>query len=155
MKQSINCADILLMDFIDWMKQQPWFEETTVAIMGDHLFMATEKTNFFGSNEYLALKEKKTDLTNISGNPRRWLDVFINAKPVNNDYSNRIKNRAFSSMDMFPTILASIGCTIKDDRLGFGTNLFSQEKTLCERFPEEFINTKLMERTKQYIDLER
>ena len=155
MKQSINCADILLMDFIDWMKQQPWFEETTVAIMGDHLFMATEKTNFFGSNEYLALKEKKTDLTNISGNPRRWLDVFINAKPVNNDYSNRIKNRAFSSMDMFPTILASIGCTIKDDRLGFGTNLFSQEKTLCERFPEEFINTKLMERTKQYVDLER
>jgi phosphoglycerol transferase len=154
MRQSISCADDLLMDLIDWIKQQPWYEETTIAIMGDHLFMATEKTNFFGDNKYLALKEKKKDLFSIANNPRRWLDIFINAKPANSDYESRIKNRAFSSFDMFPTMLAAMGCTIKDERLGFGVNLFSNEKTLCERLPEDSINYKLMERNHQYLYLE-
>ena len=51
---------------------------------------------------------------------------------------------------MFPTILASIGCTIKDDKLGFGVNLFSDKKTLCECFQEEYINFQIMYRNKQY-----
>ena len=33
-------------------------------------------------------------------------------------------------MDMFPTILASLGAQIEGDRLGIGTNLFSNKTML-------------------------
>jgi phosphoglycerol transferase len=55
---------------------------------------------------------------------------------------------------MFPTILSAMGCTIKGDRLGFGVNLFGTEKTLCEKYSEEYINTKLMERNRQYEEMD-
>lgn len=38
----------------------------------------------------------------------------------------------FNAMDLFPTILASIGASIPGERLGLGTNLFSGERTLQE-----------------------
>ena len=37
-------------------------------------------------------------------------------------------------MDAFPTTLAAIGVEIEGNRLGLGTNLFSSEQTLTERF---------------------
>lgn len=65
-----------------------------------------------------------------------------------------IKNRFFSSVDMFPTILAAAGCKIKGDRLGFGVNLFSQEKTLREKFSMDYINSEIMANSIQYRDME-
>ena len=44
-----------------------------------------------------------------------------------------MKNREFCTLDMFPTTLAAMGCDIEGDRLGLGTNLFSQQPTLMER----------------------
>ena len=151
-KNTVLCADKMISDFLEWCKTQSWYDNTTIVIMGDHLFMATKETNPFGNDDYITMHRLKNDLEGMENNPRRWLDIFINASPV---YENcNIKNRKFSSLDMFPTILASIGCTIKDDKLGFGVNLFSNEKTLCERFPENYINSQLMTRNKQYESLE-
>ena len=42
------------------------------------------------------------------------------------------KNRVFTSLDMFPTTLAAMGFEIEGDRLGLGTNLFSDLPTHCE-----------------------
>lgn len=151
-KNTVLCADKMISDFLEWCKTQSWYDNTTIVIMGDHLFMATKETNPFGNDDYITMHSLKNELEGMENNPRRWLDIFINATPVYNEYN--IKNRKFSSLDMFPTILASIGCTIKDDKLGFGVNLFSNEKTLCERFPENYINSQLMTRNKQYESLE-
>ena len=41
-------------------------------------------------------------------------------------------NREFSTLDLFPTTVASLGVRIEGDRLGLGTNLFSNQKTLME-----------------------
>lgn len=152
LKNSVLCADKMISDFLEWCKTQSWYDNTTIVIMGDHLFMATKETNPFGNDNYITMHRLKNELEGMENNPRRWLDIFINANPVYENY--QIKNRKFSSLDMFPTILASIGCTIKDDKLGFGVNLFSNEKTLCERFPENYINSQLMARNKQYESLE-
>ena len=152
LKNSVLCADKMVFDFLIWCKTQSWYDNTTIVIMGDHLFMATKETNPFGNDDYITMHRLKNDLEGMENNPRRWLDIFINASPVYENYN--IKNRKFSSLDMFPTVLASIGCTIKDDKLGFGVNLFSNEKTLCERFPENYINSQLMMRNKQYESLE-
>ncbi len=44
-------------------------------------------------------------------------------------------------MDFFPTALAAAGAEIEGDRLSLGTNLFSGEQTLCEKYGyKEFFN---------------
>lgn len=37
-------------------------------------------------------------------------------------------------MDLFPTTLVAMGAKFKGDRLGIGTNLFSDKKTLTEKY---------------------
>jgi phosphoglycerol transferase len=44
---------------------------------------------------------------------------------------------------MFPTTLAALGVEIPGNRLGLGTNLFSTEPTLIERFGLEFMTREL------------
>lgn len=146
LKNAIRCADTQVSDFIAWCKLQPWFSNTIIVIMGDHRFMDTNETTPFKN---MAISDTANKVT------RRWLDIFINAQLSDESKNYIAKNRAFSSFDMFPTILAAMGCTIKDKRLGFGVNLFSDEKTLCERYSEEYINRELMQKTVQYQTLER
>lgn len=101
-----------------WMKEQPFYEETTIVVTGDHTTM-----NF------------KTIQAYLKGAYRGVYNVFIN--PVNGegnapDSASRVKNRKFTTMDFFPTILASIGVKIEGDRLALGTDLFSDKATLSE-----------------------
>lgn len=152
LRNSIICADRQISEFINWCKTQSWYDDTVIVIMGDHLFMATKETNTFDSDRLITTHAEKDDLEGMEGNPRRWIDIFINSQ-VTIEKTNQ-KNRKISSFDMFPTILSSMGCTIKGDRLGFGVNLFGTEKTLCEKYSEEYINTKLMERNRQYEEMD-
>ena len=148
LKNTIKCTDKQVADFVAWAAEQPWYDNTTIVIMGDHLFMATAETSPFPDLSYTNGSYSSYD------NPRRWLDVFINPSPELNYSEDNTKNRLFSSLDMFPTILAAMGCKIEGERLGFGVNLFSDEKTLCERYDEKYLNSKLMERSIQYLALE-
>jgi phosphoglycerol transferase len=146
MKNVIACADRQVGDFVSWIQKQDWYENTTIVIMGDHLFMTGTGTVFF-DHDWISGDS-------IQNSSRRWLDILINDKPSTGSVksSSFMKNRTFSSFDMFPTILSSIGCSIQGDRLGFGTNLYSDKKTLCERYDVDYINSQLMEKTKQYIE---
>ena len=51
---------------------------------------------------------------------------------------------------MFPTTLASLGVTIKDERLGLGTNLFSENETLIERLGQDYVVDELCKNSKYY-----
>jgi phosphoglycerol transferase len=51
--------------------------------------------------------------------------------------------REFTTFDHFPTTLAALGCEIDGDRLGLGTNLFSSEDTLLEKYGYEEFNQEL------------
>ena len=53
------------------------------------------------------------------------------------------KNRRFTTLDYFPTTLASLGVTMEGDRLALGTNLFSAEPTLSERYGYEALFSEL------------
>ena len=146
LKNAVRCADAQVSAFIGWCAGQPWYKDTVIAVMGDHRFMANETTNPFGDSRYLAPGAE---------NPRRWLDIFVNAEPAGTFSAADAKNRLFSSLDMFPTILAAMGCSIDGNRLGFGVNLFSGERTLCEKYGEDYLNAELMRRNRQYAALER
>ena len=60
------------------------------------------------------------------------------------------KNRKFTSMNMFPTTLAVLGVDIDSDRLGLGTNLYADKKTLAEKYGYEYIEQELSKNSKFY-----
>ncbi|MBQ0030437.1 MAG: LTA synthase family protein [Bacteroidales bacterium] len=105
---AIACLDFHIEQFYNWLSQQPFFENTVLVIMGDHLTM--NHAFFEGTTK-----------------ARSIYNVFVNTKPAAN-----MKNRAFCQMDLYPTILSGLGFEIENHRLALGTDLFSEEKTLCE-----------------------
>ncbi|MBR6044936.1 MAG: LTA synthase family protein [Ruminococcus sp.] len=129
---SVECSSRQVTGLVNWIKEQPFYEDTTVILVGDHL--GNEKTSMVDIDESYV---------------RTTYNCFINpAKgPVN------AKGRVFSSLDMFPTTLSAIGAEIKGGRLGLGTDLFSDTGTLCEELGEEEYMTQL-ERSSDYYDKE-
>ena len=95
---------------MDWIKAQPFYENTTVIMLADHLLM------------YDADFIKNMD-------KRRITNIFINpAKEPQNS-----KNRTFLSFDIYPTLLEALGADVVGDKLGLGVSLFGDEPTLPEK----------------------
>ena len=117
----LACSSIQLNDFISWCKAQPFYEDTTIVITGDHASMVT---NFY-SDVTMDSVHGTTD--------RKIYNVFINSAAL----PAQEKNRQFTTLDFFPSTLASLGATIEGDRLGLGTNLFSTVPTLAEEYGYE------------------
>lgn len=119
----IACSSRQVAAFISWLQQQPYYENTTVVIVGDHNSM---------DNGYF--KRNVED-----GYIRRVYNCFINSAAQ----TTASKNREFTTLDLFPTTLAAMGCTIEGDRLGLGTNLFSGLPTLLEQWDYETLCARL------------
>ncbi len=51
---------------------------------------------------------------------------------------------------MYPTILAAMGAKVDGDRLGLGTNLFSNKKTLMEEIGFSTLNNEVQKTSKFY-----
>lgn len=60
------------------------------------------------------------------------------------------QNRSFGTFDLFPTTLASLGVEIKGDRLGLGTNLFSDTPTIAEQYGTGYVECELAKNSKFY-----
>jgi phosphoglycerol transferase len=77
---------------------------------------------------------------------RKAYNLFINSsiEPINN------KDRSFTNMDLFPTTLASMSVEIDGDKLGLGTNLFSNKKTLLEKYGKKEFDKKINLNSKLY-----
>lgn len=129
------CASNQLYQFVEWVKQQDFYEDTVICITGDHCSM---ESGFFEEHEYYERHSGETD--------RKVYNVFINAaiQPVN------MKNRKFTTMDIYPTVLAAIGAKIDGERLGLGTNLFSDMSTIAEEYGYEEMFAELNKRSRFY-----
>ena len=53
---------------------------------------------------------------------------------------------------MYPTTIASLGAEIEGDRLGLGTNLFSDKKTLIERTSLDYVESEFSKSSDFYND---
>lgn len=125
----IHFSDQMLAEFIAWIQQQPFYENTTIVISGDHLSMDQD---FF---------------ENVPSNYQRTIfNTIINSpiQPIN------AKNRQFTTFDMYPTTLAALGVTIEGNQLGFGVNLFSNQKTLPEKLGYQYFDQEMSKRSKYY-----
>ncbi len=108
----LSCSDTLVYDFIEWCKTQDFYKNTTIVLIGDHPRMDTHLVK------------------DIAYYDRTMYNCIFNS--VETPYATT-KNRTFSSLDMFPTVLAAMGFEIEGERLGLGTNLFSPLPTLLEK----------------------
>jgi phosphoglycerol transferase len=125
----IACSSKQIYEFIEWIKEQDFYDNTVIVISGDHLSMDSD---FF---------------ENIDKNYDRTVyNAFINSAVS----TENTKNRLYTTLDMFPTTLASMGAKIEGNRLGLGTNLFSDEKTLLEKYGKEYMDNELSKNSKYY-----
>ncbi len=127
----LSCASRQVYDFVRWIQSQDFYKNTSIVISGDHLTM---------DNAYIT---RNVD----EGYERHVYNCFINAAAT----AVNTNNRGFCAVDMFPTTLAAIGCEIKGNRLGLGTNMFSSTQTLIEEIGYENFNNELIKNSSYYM----
>lgn len=133
-KAAIECSSNAIYDFVTWAQKQNFAGNTTIAIIGDHLFMG----NLADSIHADSLKD------------RRWITIILNGSNKTN-----LSTRDFSSLDIAPTLIESIGFSIDKHKLGFGVSLYSGEPTLYEIFEKRRFYYKLKKLifSKEYLNL--
>ncbi len=127
----MSCASKQVNMFMNWLRRQSFYKNTTVVIVGDHLTMDSEYITRNVDPEY----------------EQHVYNCFINPAVTGENY----KNRQFCAVDLFPTTLAAMGVEIPGNRLGLGTNLFSNKKTLIEEMGYEEFNNQLAMNSSYYI----
>ena len=129
-------SDKDVVEFIKWIKEQPFYENTTIVLIGDHVSMEEDFFEYYGfTDDYL----------------RTQYNCIINPDPSCRNVNDSVtKNRLWASWDYFPTIVASIGGKIDGECLGVGTNLFSGKKTIFEQYGEDFVNGEFKKNTDFY-----
>ena len=129
------CSSRQTAAFLQWLQQQDFYEDTVVILCGDH---TTMDTNFCA------------DVS--SSYQRKFYTAFVNAadEPEQPDVE-----RAFSSMDLFPTTLAALGIQIDGNRLALGTNLFSSDETLLEQYGKDRMAKELLRKSDFLESLEK
>lgn len=128
----IACSSKQTAEFVAWVQEQPWYENTTIVLVGDHISMVVD---FWDDTD---------------GYRRKTYNCFINV-PEEIDVSY-VKNRKYATLDYFPTILASLGVKIEGEHLGLGTNLFSGEQTLVEKMGQKEFNSELSYYSSYYVE---
>ncbi|MCR4751806.1 MAG: LTA synthase family protein [Eubacterium sp.] len=125
----LACSSRQVAAFVSWIQEQPFYENTTIVISGDHLTM-----------DAAFMDDIDPDYT------RTVYDCIIHAaeEPVME------KNRQFATFDLFPTTLAALGVKIDGDRLALGTNLFSDQQTLTEQYGYDYLSEELQKQSDFY-----
>lgn len=124
----LRCSSRMLDSFLKWVKDQDWYENTTIVVVGDHSWGTF------------------TDLLKLpKDEPLYWINFFMNSQELPPG-----QNRTFSSFDMFPSVLEALNMRISGHRLGLGASLFSTEKTLLEKMHIDSLNAKIREKSYQY-----
>ena len=116
----LACSSKKVSEFVQWVQQQPWGKDTVIVLSGDHLCM--------DDNYYSDMPEgyqRKTYVNIING---------AKEKPA--------EKRTFATIDLFPTTLSALGADIEGDRLGLGTDLYSDTETLLELKGKDYMDNQ-------------
>ena len=124
-----------------WVQKQDFYENTTIVLAGDHPTMDSDFCD-----------DVDSDYT------RKVYTVYINPAA---EVQKPDVYRDYTTFDHYPTTLASLGVEIEGERLGLGTNLFSDEWTLTEKYQRSWVESELSRKSKfmdeltSYIDPDR
>lgn len=129
----MSCSSKKVKEFVGWIQEQSFYENTTIVICGDHLTMDGDFCN-----EVAEDYERKT------------YTVYINSaiEPEEPGWT-----RVYTTFDQYPTTLASLGIEIEGNRLGLGTNLFSSRQTLVEQYGRDYVKSEVQKESKLLTEL--
>ena len=131
-KNVVSCSDSQIAEFVEWVKKQPFYKDTEIVIVGDHLTMGDTVFN----------DKMDRSVYNVYINPSVKVDSAVT------------KNRQFTALDTMPTILETMGYKIDGHKLGLGVSLMSGEKTLIENgMTIDELNNELDKQSKIYDKL--
>lgn len=122
------CSSKKVAELIRWIQRQDFYENTTIVLAGDH---PTMDSDFCEDVAYDYTRKVYTTYINPAVEVKKP-DVYRN----------------YTTYDHFPTTLASIGAEIEGNRLGLGTNLFSDEWTLTEKYQRDWVENELNRKSK-------
>ncbi len=136
-------------DFIGWARQQPWWNDTTIVIIGDHPWQDSPVD--FTRN----FTQKSAE--------RQIFNVFLNTAHNIGAGERRQVPGGFSAVDVAPTILDAMGIRYEakmhaggdavHDRLGLGISLFSGRYTLVGVYGRDHFWQELNKRNDFYDEL--
>ena len=125
------CTDKTVYDFVNWLKETPYWENTTVVILGDHL---------------------KPSRMEIKGHVRRGIyNAFINLP----DGLKINKSKPFTTFDIAPTLLESLGIHLSQPALGLGRSLFGEGDTLAGKKGFQFIKNQIRKNSNIYREFHK
>ena len=127
MSNAYLCSSNKVSNLVKWIKKQDFYDDTMIVITGDH---KTMQKQYISNPKY----------------ERSVYNVFINSKKENVN----TKNRIVTNFDMYPTVISGLGGDVKGDRIGFGTNLFSNSKTIPEIIGFDTFSKEKLKPSKYY-----
>ncbi len=116
--------NLQIKQFCDWLKTQPFYSDTTIVIVGDHLAMVSLNS-----------------LADYARGHRETYNCIVNSA-----IPKQSNDRLYGTFDFAPTVLEALGCQLPDRRFGLGVSLFSNQPTLFEKVG---LKTYLSEMNKQ------
>ncbi len=131
-RDNILCSDTTVAEFIQNFRQTRYWQNTTVAIVGDHPMFKELKPK----------KHKKYQ--------RTIYNVFLNLPhPISHD-----KNKPFATIDLAPTYMETIGIRLKDNAFGLGRSMLSAQPSLIS-LPKANIKNTIKQLSKVYAKFHR
>ena len=116
-------------NFVNWIKEQPFYQDSVIVILGDHLYMGDD---LYDDNRPMS--------------KRHAYNAFINTGKS----CEHNKNRKFCTFDYFPTILDCLDIKYEGDGLGLGRSLLSGKPTLIEQLGVEKLVDAITSRSNFY-----
>ena len=129
-KDIVLCGDKMLADFIGWLEAQPFYENTTVVVLGDHPETGINRL-------YPKLQN------------RRIINFVLNPSP---DFQ-KVVHTGWTTLDVAPTVLNAAGISFDEKGFGLGRSLFSDKQTLYEKFGRK-LETELLKSSHVYDSFE-
>ena len=130
-----SCADKQAAEFVDWFKRQSFAANTVLIVLGDHqkweLKFNDEDDKFWANNHGAAI-----------------YNLFVNSRVQPQGSTNRM----ITTLDLYPSILESLGMVLPHHRAGLGVSAFApaEQQTLIEQIGVKELNKNLYGRGKYY-----
>jgi len=124
----LRCTSKQLSEFLLWAQIQSWYNNTVISVMGDHAMpMLSPKANVPPTDSLY------------------WTNFIINSI-----IQEPIRERQYSSLDVFPTLLESIGYVLENRGIALGRSLYSDSLTMLELYGRHTLDSLLRVRSIQY-----
>ncbi len=135
-RDAFDAADRMAAEFASWFKEQPFSANTLLIMIGDHPYMSASVGGIKLSSAY-------TDPS------RTVYNALLNSREQEPASHGQ---RLFTAFDIAPTLLESAGIALPEGKFGLGVSLYGPGETLLERYGLEYVNERLLLRSRLYDD---